>query len=149
MTVAELIDELERELEESPKVMFSSELAKVDTDKCLDILDEIKEIMPIELDRAVRILKEREQVLGEAQMQAHKIITDAEERAALLVSQDEIVRAAEEEAQRIIAKAEAQADELRAAGYNFSRDIIADCENYVGGCLEDLRAARAQLEEGK
>ncbi|MBS7262752.1 MAG: hypothetical protein KIG36_04010 [Eubacteriales bacterium] len=149
MAVADLLEELEHELEESPKVMFSSELAKVDTDKCLDILDEIREVLPVELERAAQLIQERDKIIGDAEMQAHNIIADAEKRAEELVSQDEIVARAEEEADRIIADAKKKGHEIRMAGCNFAKEIIADSENYIGGCLEDLRSARAKLDEMK
>lgn len=146
MAVQDLIEELAQELEDSPKILLS-ELRKVDADKCLDILDELRESLPIELDRAVRMLKERDQLIGNAEMQAHKIITDAEARAAVIVSQNEIVKAAEQKAQSIIENAQTQAREVRSSAYMFTKGILSDCENYIGGCLEDLHAAREQIDD--
>jgi len=50
MTIVELLDALEEELEGSKKG-FLSERRLVDADKCLDTLDEIRENLPLELER--------------------------------------------------------------------------------------------------
>ena len=67
--VINLINELERELTQTKKGMFSYK-SLVDVDTCLDILDELRESLPTEIERAQNIMKERRQILIDAEEEA-------------------------------------------------------------------------------
>lgn len=97
MTVNEMLAMLQDELEASKKAMFNSKRL-VDADKCLDLIDEIVEMLPVELERAANIIKERKQILSDAESEAQQYLEEARRHAEDLVQETEIVKAANVEA---------------------------------------------------
>ena len=99
MSVNELLDTLFEELEASKKSFMSSKKL-VDTDKCLDLIDDIRDNLPVELERAGNIIKERRQILADGEKEAQQYIEEAQRQAAQLVSETSIIKQAQQEAER-------------------------------------------------
>ena len=97
MSVNELLDTLFEELEASKKSFMSSKKL-VDTDKCLDLIDDIRDNLPVELERAGNIIKERRQILADGEKEAQQYIEEAQRQAAQLVSETSIIKQAQQEA---------------------------------------------------
>ena len=72
----------------------------VDVEQIRDYLDEIRANLPGELRQAQQIVNDRAQIVETANAQAQAIVKKAEERARILVSEAEIVKAAQQRAGR-------------------------------------------------
>ena len=98
MNVNELLDTIEDTLEESTSMPLSGGKRLVDVEKVRDYLDDIRANLPGELRQAQQIVNDRAQIVDTANAQAQAIVKKAEERARILVSDAEIVKAAEQRA---------------------------------------------------
>ena len=74
--------------------------ALIDEDELSALIDELRNALPQELDRAEQIIRDRESMIQSAQQQAEKIIKDAQRQAERLVDENDIVLKARKNAQR-------------------------------------------------
>ena len=93
MNVNELLDTIEDALEESAGMPLSGGKRIVDVGQIRDYLDEVRVNLPVELRQAQSIVSDRGQLIDSANAQAQAIIRKAEDRARVLVSEAEIVKA--------------------------------------------------------
>ena len=101
MNVNELLDTIEDALEESTGMPLSGGKRIVDVEQIRDYLDDIRANLPVELRQAQSIVGDRAQLIESANAQAQAIVKKAEERARILVSEAEIVSAAQTEARTV------------------------------------------------
>ena len=101
MNVNELLDTIEDLLEESTGMPLSGGKRIVDVEQIRDYLDDIRANLPVELRQAQSIVSDRAQLIESANAQAQAIVKKAEERARILVSEAEIVSAAQTEARTV------------------------------------------------
>ncbi|WP_295645996.1 DivIVA domain-containing protein [uncultured Corynebacterium sp.] len=110
------MDDLQQMVEQAYGVPMTSN-CMVPRREVLDILDEMRNAIPIELDDAQDVLDHRDDIIGDAQDRADRTIRDAEaDRDAILedarARADEMLRDAEDRANATVAQAEDQADRL-------------------------------------
>ena len=105
-TIEDLIDEMYDVLEKGWKMPMSGGKLFVDGEEVRQMLDEIKEEIPAEVQKARAIVADRAQILNEAQREAETVIRVAEEKARALVDQQEIVRQAQQKANELIAQSQ-------------------------------------------
>ena len=135
MNVNELLDTIEDTLEESAGMPLSGGKRIVDVEQIRDYLDEIRQNLPVELRQAQSIVSDRAQLIESANAQAQAIVKKAEERARVLVSEAEIVKAAQQRAGEIqpgpdkAALQEAEHQGVRAQGFD---DMVDDKDHLVG-----------------
>ena len=113
--VMELIDQLYTMVSEAWGVPLGNEKCIVERDQVLEILDEIKTAMPVELSEAKRLVSARDEFINNAKREAEGIRNQAEERARALVNDQEIVRIAKARSNEMLASTQAKADALRRA----------------------------------
>ena len=111
--VMELIDQLYTMVSEAWGVPLGNEKCIVERDQVLEILDEIKTAMPVELSEAKRLVSARDEFINNAKREAEGIRNQAEERARALVDDQEIVRIAKARSNEMLASTQAKADALR------------------------------------
>lgn len=128
--ISNLIDELEKELSQAKKGIFSEKVL-VDADACLDIIDELRESLPIELERASNIMKERRQILIDAEEEAKQCIAAAQKTADEMVMEHEIVRNAEIEAQKREDNAKKKAKEVKLSAKNYAISVFEELQTRV------------------
>ena len=99
MDVLVLIDKLD-DLVHQAKAVPLTDQVRIDREEIWEILDQMRASIPEEIKQARWIVKERQEMLGEAKREAERIIQEAREIAQREASQQEIVRLAERQAQQ-------------------------------------------------
>ena len=105
MKVFELMDELIEELESSPKALFSNKRS-VDLDVVSEIISDLKNALPPELEEATQILREKDEILAAAREEAASIIKSAEDELNSRVCEETVMQEAEACAKQLLAQAE-------------------------------------------
>lgn len=144
MTVNELLSLLEEELENAKKFVFSPKKL-VDTDKCLDIIDDIRDNLPMELERAANIMKERRQILIDAENEAQQYMEEAQRRAAELVQETEIMKRAKQEAEELLNNAKQNAKEIRLGAKAYANEVLQELEGYLQRYSDQVAKSREQF----
>ena len=99
MKVEECLNELEEILEESWNLPLFKGKVFVDVERIRENCDKIRSSLPEEIRQAKAIVSDRAQIISDAKAEADTIIKVAQEKARTIVSQDELVKRAEAEAE--------------------------------------------------
>jgi cell division septum initiation protein DivIVA len=119
-----------------------------DLDRFFAQVNRIRAALPDEIQAANRVAHEREQILASAEAERQRLLEEAREQAALLVSNDEVVRRATEQAEEIIQRATTEAAEIRRSAEGYATRVLANLEEYVTRILGAVRTARERLSTG-
>ena len=140
VSVETMLENLEEVLEEGMSVPLSGGKRMVDVDTARDIIDEIRINMPQEILQAKAIVQDRAQILANAKREAEEMVRAAEERARKLLDKEELVRQAEEKAKSILAEANRNATELRTT-------VVRYCDNILAATQEQMQKALSGTQE--
>ena len=145
MNVMKLLEFLYEELSNSSSVPLTGKRL-VDVEKCLDIVSELRVTLPDDVKDAEMIVRDRDRILKEAELQAKDIQRDAEAQFERMVSESNIVTEAQRRAQDIVNSARRQANEAKLAADDYADDLLAGLEKYLKSVLDDVRDNRDELK---
>lgn len=123
-----LMNELEEALEKRGVPLFGS-FSIVRKDTVTDILDKLYAALPDEVKEARALLRRKDEMQYEAQQRAEKIIADAQAEANRLLSESDLLRAVQREAEKI------------------KEQVITDCEDIKRKALDEADSLRVQATE--
>lgn len=147
MNVNELLDTIEDTLEESTSMPLSGGKRLVDVEKVRDYLDDIRANLLGELRQAQQIVNDRAQIVDTANAQAQAIVKKAEERARILVSDAEIVKAAQQRAAEITAAAQSESRTLRQTVTDYCDNMLKTTEEAMVENAAQVKNVRANLRQ--
>ncbi len=106
--------------------LIGANLVVVKKNIVTDILDRLYAALPDEIKEARALLRTKEQIQYEAQQRAEKVIADAQAEANRLLSESDLLRAVQREAEKI------------------KEQVIADCEDIKRKSYEEADSVRNQ-----
>ncbi|MBN2403985.1 MAG: ATPase [Coriobacteriia bacterium] len=145
MDIMALIDRIEELVDTGRNVPFSSNKI-VDPEKIYEIVDEIRAQFPDELKQARWIVKERQEMLEEAEKEANRILEESRDRAQALASDQEIVKLAEQQAAEILDTARTREREIRLGAEDYADEMLANLEVNLGKLLTAVQRGRDRLQ---
>ncbi|MCL2861279.1 MAG: hypothetical protein FWE22_02595 [Firmicutes bacterium] len=140
-SILALLNALESELTDK-KGLFSK---KVDLERCVEILYEMKKVFPESIREAEYIIANRDKMLQNADSVAKNIIKEAEERAEHIIDNSELIKRAEAEAKKIVDAGYIQAEQLIDKTKNHLDEMFKDIERYLTSNLTMVRNNREEL----
>ena len=157
-TVYDVIGKLEDTLNEAKGGFFSPGLVKVDRDALMATLDELKKMLPVQLERASALMREAERRLESAQTQANAIVASAQSRAAdtikeandqaqFLAGQENVTELARQKARTILNTAQAKADHLTQGADDYSAKVMEGLRQQLTKLTSDVDAGLNVLHE--
>ena len=157
-TVYDVIGKLEDTLNEAKGGFFSPGLVKVDRDALMANLDELKKMLPVQLERASALMREAERRLESAQTQANAIVASAQSRAAdtikeandqaqFLAGQENVTELARQKARTILNTAQAKADHLTQGADDYSAKVMEGLRQQLTKLTSDVDAGLNVLHE--
>ena len=117
--------------------------SQVDGDEVLDLLDELRNQLPVELKRAQELLAAREKFVDEAKRDVERMMRQADLEAKSKVSDSEVLYAAKEKARKIIADAEDRSRQLCQVANEYAEDALARTEEAVQAALTEVKQSRS------
>ena len=130
-SIEELLDLLYTEIEEAKNAPLSNDRCVVDRDRVLDMIDDVKAEMPVEIKRAKDIVAQRNDYMADAKQKADRLRQEAEDYAKELLNKDAITRGAEQKAADMIAEAEVQCQQLKEAASEYCEETLRRMEEAV------------------
>ena len=143
--VMELIDQLYTMVSEAWGVPLGNEKCIVERDQVLEILDEIKTAMPVELSEAKRLVSARDEFINNAKREAENILKQAEQRARQMISHEEVYLQAQKEADDLMKNAQAKIKELRQVTNDYVDDSMKRTEEAIAQALSEIRESRSKF----
>ena len=147
MNVDELLDLLDETLEESTNLPFTGGKRMVDVDKVRDIIDDIRLNMPAEIKQAKAIVNDRAEIVAGARREAEGIIKKAEDRARIMVDQQEIVRQAQQKAAELLSAAQQQSREMRTTITDYCENMLRQTEESLARSAAEVKNVRGALRQ--
>lgn len=147
MNIDELLDLMEETMEEASGLPFSGSKRMVDIDKMRDIIDEVRLNMPTEIRQAKAIVNDRADIIASAKREAEAIVKKAEDRARVLVGEEQIVRAAQQRAAEILSSAQSQSREMRTTVTDYCENMLRITEEQLARNAAEVKTVRANLRQ--
>src|SRR5579884_4127803 len=146
MDILYLVDRIEAMLRSGQKLPFSSKVV-VDEHEAMDVLDQMRVVIPDEIKTARRLNQDRERITQQAEAEAERILSEAQERAASLVDDHGLVREAERRAEEILTAADNQAEEIKAGADQYALEVLRALEAHMQKTMEQVRRGIDTLED--
>lgn len=140
-----LIDMLYEHIENAKAPALKPNLSMVDRDEMLDLLDELRAQLPVEIKRAQELLAAREKFVDDAKRDVDRMMRQAELDAKTKVSDSEVLYAAKEKARQIIARAEDRSRQLCQVANEYAEDALARTEEAVQAALDEVKQSRLRF----
>ncbi|MEY4412005.1 MAG: hypothetical protein RL560_264 [Actinomycetota bacterium] len=112
----------------------------------LELLEDARSVLPVDLSSAEDILAKRDQIIEEGRASAEAMIATAREDVARMVEQTSIVQAARDEAKRILDDARDLAEEERQEVEAYIDGRLATLEVILNKTLDAVARGRERLE---
>ncbi|HEX2922920.1 MAG TPA: ATPase [Chloroflexota bacterium] len=138
-----LMDELETIIDKGARIPFSSKVL-IDRDVYLDAVDALRMTMPEALTQAERIVRDKERIIAQASAESERITSLAKEQAAFLISERQLLRAAETQSEAILSSAREESKEIISSAQKYASDLLAQLEADALRVLGEIRKAASQ-----
>ncbi|MCL2234579.1 MAG: hypothetical protein FWC11_04200 [Firmicutes bacterium] len=140
-SILALLNALESELTDK-RGLFSK---KVDLEKCVEIVYEMKKVFPESIREAEYIIANRDKMLQNADSVAKNIIKESEDRAEHIIDNSELIKRAEAEAKKIVDAGYVQSEQLVDKTKAHLDEMFKDIERYLTSNLTMVRNNREEL----
>ena len=147
MKVLDLLAEIEEICDTASKMPLVSNKILIDKSEMLEIIKEIRQVLPEEIQQAQFVMNERQRILEQAKQEYELLLKDAEKQAEQMVDQNEITVQAKQRAREIMTNAENKSLQLKMgtfeyidkALYDFQTQVDQLHEKYFGDMIENLQ----------
>ena len=109
----------------------------------LELIDQLRVAVPDEVRQARRITEEATRITERAREEGDAIIGRAQERAAQMLEERELVRAAQQRAAEIIDVAQGEAREVRRGADEYAAGVLIRLE---GECIKALTSIKRGID---
>ena len=153
-SVMELLDMLYEMIDDAKGGLGG--FCKIERDKALDILDEVRGSFPAEISEARKLMETRNEFMENAKADADRIRKRAEDQARRMINEHEItaaarlqanekMRQAEAKAKELVTTAERRSNELKNVANEYCEDALRRTEEAVSEALNEVRQSRSKF----
>src|SRR5919204_4387736 len=135
MDIAGRLEQLEELVREAKSMPLSSSVL-INREEVLELIAEMREVLPEEIKRARWIVRDRDELLAKARAEGDRIVEQAQEEQLRMARKEEIVARATSEADRITAEAEDRAGSMRSEAEDYVDAKLAQFEISIRRILE-------------
>ena len=146
--IEELLELLYTEVEEAKSPAFNADKCVLDRDRILDMIDDVKAEIPVEVKRAQDLVANRNDYIASAKREADEIRDKAKDYAKDLLDKEAVVQEAQEAQERadeIIAEAEEKSRVLQRAANEYCEETLRRLEEAVTEAYEEVKRSHAQF----
>ncbi len=143
--VQRLLDMLYGMIDEAKSTPFSSEKCSINRDEALDLLDEIRGKLPLEMRKAQELIRAREEYISAAKKEVEKMLRQAELDAKTIVSESETLQQARQKSGEIIRRAEDRTHELYRVCNTYTEDALRRTEEAIQAALDEVKESRIRF----
>ena len=141
MEIFNLLEKLEDVVENGWVVPLTGK-TMVNKKEMIELLKEIRVMLPDEIKQAKWIKEERQRFLFEAQQEANSLLQEAENRISSMIDESEITRKSYEQANETIINAQKTAREIKDGSLAYADEILSKME-------ETLKEAYLEIHKNK
>jgi len=138
---------LERLLNGSTQVPLSAYLI-INEEDCLDIIDQMRTAIPLEVKRGEKVQQDRDRIIAQAEEEAGRIVDLGREEAANLAEEHEVIQAANQRAQTILARAQREAEGLKSEADHYAQSVLISLNDQLGGLDGQIKGLLTTVSNG-
>ena len=138
MDIQHLVDRMEDLIDEGRHMPFSR-FTMIDEERALEIIDQMRISIPEEIEKANRILAQRDRVLAQANEEAARILQQARRKGEEMLDQDVSVQAAQNRAANVVEEARQEAKRIRDEADTYVLDVLSRLEQSLQKNLNTVR----------
>ena len=143
--VQRLLDMLYGMIDEAKNAAFSSDKCVISRDEALDLLEEIRSKLPLEMKKAQELIRARDEYVASAKKEVEKMLRQAELDAKTIVSESETLQRARQKAAEIIRRAEERSNELYKVANTYTEDALRRTEEAIQMALDEVKQQRVRF----
>ena len=147
-----LVDRLEELVGVGRRFPFSGRVM-VEEEEFLALVDQLRETVPQEIQQARRVIRERQEIIGEAQQEAGKILELARQQAEYIVSQQGVLNEARQRGEELLRQVEIEhrrsigkIDQYALQQFSRVEEAMQDGLNII---MEAIRETAANVDQAK
>ncbi|MBA2530125.1 MAG: ATPase [Euzebyales bacterium] len=144
MDVEAYLAQMEQLLADARPVPLSASVM-VNRKEAEDLIDDLRAHLPEELRQSRWVLKERDELLEQAQRESEQIVADGQAERERLVGETEVVRSARREAERILDESREKARVLRLEAEDYVDAKLANFEIVLAKTTKAVEKGRERL----
>jgi F0F1-type ATP synthase membrane subunit b/b' len=146
MDILYLVDRIEAILHSGHKLPMSSKVV-VDEHEVMDVLDQMRVVVPEEIKTARRLNQDRQRITQQAEAEAARIIQQAEQRVEDMIDQHQVLQQAQRRAEELLMRADGQAEEIRAGADQYALDVLRALEAHMKKTMDTIQRGITTLED--
>jgi cell division septum initiation protein DivIVA len=148
MDIQHLVDRLEDLIDEGRHIPMTR-LTMVDEEHALEIIDQMRISVPEEIDKATRVITQRDRLLAQANEEAARVVDLAKEKSETLIQRDAVVQAAQNRSANIIEQARQDAEAIRNEADNYVLDVLNELEAHLIKTLTVVRNGINKIQQDR
>lgn len=148
MDILHLVDRLEELFNQSRPIPLTRSVI-VDEDRFLEIIDQMRISIPEEVKKAQSLESQKDRIIAQAQEEANRTITLAQQKGDNLLTRDTIVMAGQTRAEQIIEQARNDASTMRGDADQYVVDSLESLENELTRLLNQARNGINKLRDNQ
>jgi vacuolar-type H+-ATPase subunit H len=142
--LAARLQQIEDMIKEAKSMPLSSS-ALLNREEMLEMVAQMREVLPEEIKQARWVVKDREELLTKARRDSQRIVEEAEQEQLRMATREEVVKRAEAEADRILAEAREEARRMRLEAEDYVDAKLAQFEIALQRSSEELAVTKTAL----
>ena len=145
--IEQIIEEIKDYIDSCKFQPLSTTKIVVNKEELEDLLCELRMKTPDEIKRYQKIISNKDSIIQDAKNRAEAEIAEATAKAQQLVSENEVMRMAQEHAEELLDRAQKQAQEIIDNATNDENSIRMSAISYTDEMLENLEKIMAHTME--
>src|SRR5436190_1647834 len=148
MDIQHLVDRLEDLIDEGRHIPMTK-LTMVDEERALEIIDQMRISVPEEVEKANRVINQRDRLMAQANEEAARVVDLAREKSESLIQRDAVAQAAQNRAANIIEQARQDAEAIRGEADNYVLEVLNELEGHLLKTLTVVRNGINKIQQDR
>src|SRR5262249_4034753 len=148
MDIQHLVDRLEDLIDEGRHLPMTK-MTMIDEEHALEIIDQMRISVPEEVEKANRVINQRDRLLAQANEEAARVVDLAREKSESLVQRDAVAQAAQNRAANIIEQARQDAESIRTEADNYVLEVLNELEGHLLKTLTVVRNGINKIQQDR
>lgn len=143
--ILDLLNDVEEIIDHGTKIPMTGKVL-VDDTVIFELLDRVRAAIPEEITNAKWVLKERQRILDEAQVEAQNLMERGKTYVDKMAVENEVVKQAQIYGEDIVRQAQTFAKDVKTGAVQYADDMLQHVEKSLYETLQSLRINREELK---
>jgi hypothetical protein len=146
MDIQHLVDRLEDLIDEGRHWPLTK-YTMIDEERALEIIDQMRISIPEQIEKATRIVNQRDRLIAQANEEATRMVDLARKKSEELVERDAIVQTAKHRAENVLRQAEMAAEQVRDEADVYVMQVLKELEGQLLRTLTIVRNGISKVSQ--